>query len=657
MGQVKPDISSPGVSVLAACPPGSLLSALSTADFIPGPTNLTEAESASAVNYTAIDGTSMASPHMAGAATLIKQAHLNWTPDMVRTVFINTATNMRDLSGATKADGSSADSIIAQGGGLIHVANAINAKALMGVSGDGINQPGILGSHSFGDIPVLNSRVTKTETTNVTVRDLSGQGGSYNLRVANNRDLQLSGVNVSLSSSSVNVPASGSATYTVSVAVDGNLLRQTSPSVEFQWYVVAERAGGGQTLRMPFYLNASRSLPAQPVMNVTPIDDLMLGADGGNVLVGGLTYNDYPLELGEDVLVLEGTLEFLEVADSGVNDLDFYLCAPEDPDCEHPMAVSGVPGGPEHIKVTITKPGTYKWRVTGFANAPATSYTLTTTRTLGSTPPTAQAIAGEFTDAQGQAVDFDGNLNLSWAGTGIETGYEVERSTDGTNYQTIATAPASQTSLALADQPNGNLSYRVRSYTPGLVGSYVTAPSNSVTVKVDRRTKVDITSLISTAISNVSLTGGVFKLDLAIISNSTSAYVPLVELNVVKITSGTGTVSVKNAENGGNGKSAATAALFGYSNQLGSDQVFSPSEVTGVRTLQFNDSASEMFSFDVNVTAFEAGSGGGGGAPAAPAGGGAGAGSQGSGNSLLPLTKVMRITVNPLTKVVSVKLL
>src|SRR6185436_4401475 len=105
------------------------------------------------------------------------------------------------------------------------------------------------------------------------------------------------------------------------------------------------------------------------------------------------------------------------------------------------------------------------------------------------------------------------------------------------------------------------------------------------------------------------------------------------------------------------GKSATTAALFGYSNQLGADQIFSPSEVTGVRTMQFNDSASEMFSFDVKVTAYLAGSGGGGGGSAAPAGAGAGSGSSGSGSSLLPLTKVMRITVNPLTKVVSAKLL
>jgi hypothetical protein len=654
MGQVKPDISAPGVTVLAACPPGSVLSALATADFIPGPATLDGAQSGNAVNYTAIDGTSMASPHMAGAAILVKQAHLNWTPDMIRTAFINTATNMRDLSNASKPDGLTADSIIAQGGGLINISSAINAKALMGEVGDGIEKPGILGSHSFGDVPVLNSRVTDTRTTTVTVRDLSGQGGSYNLRVANNRELQSSGVNVSLSNSTINVPAGGSASYTVSVAIDGNVIRQTSPSIEFQWYVVAE--GAGQTLRMPFYLNASRSLPLQPQITVDTIDDVMLAADGGNVLAGGVTYNDYPMNLGEDVLVLEGNLEFLEVADSGVNDLDFYLCGPDDPDCEHPIATSGVSGGPEHIKVTITRPGTYTWRVTGFANAPATSYTLTTTKTLGSAPPVAQAIAGEFTDAQGKAVDFDGNFTLRWQGAGGETGYEIERSADGTNYQTIGTATAGQTSAALTNQPNGNLSYRVRALTPGLIGSYVTAASNTVNVTVDRRTKVDITNLVTTAISNVGLTGGVFKLDLAMTSNSTSAYVPLVDLNVVKITSGTGTVSVKNADNSGDGKSVATAALFGYSNQLGTDQLFSPAEVSGVRTLQFNDSTSEMFSFDVNVTAYLSAGGGGAGA-AAPAGSGAGSGSSSSGSSLLPLTKVMRITVNPLTKIVSVKLL
>ena len=156
--------------------------------------------------------------------------------------------------------------------------------------------------------------------------------------------------------------------------------------------------------------------------------------------------------------------------------------------------------------------------------------------------------------------------------------------------------------------------------------------------------------------TNVSFAGGVFSLDLNLKNNSTSTYVPLVELNVVKITSTSNTVSVKNADSGGDGKSAATSALYGYSNLLGSNQQFDPSEITGNRTLQFNDSAAEMFSFDVQVTAYQGAAGAGG--SMAPAGGGS-AGTGTSGNSTLPqsLPGVLRITVNPLTKSVTAKLL
>jgi hypothetical protein len=647
LGQVKPDVSAPGVQVLAAVPPASLIGALAA---VGSPT---------APNYYYLDGTSMATPHVAGAVTLVKQAHLNWTPDMIRAAFINTSTNGRDQAGAPKADGAGADSIIAQGSGFIDVKAAMDAKALMGVAGDGIDQPGILASHSYGDVPVINSRVTHTETVGVNIQDLSGQGGSYSLRVANNRELQRNGVSVSLSSANVSVPAGGTASYNVNVAIDGNIIRDTATPIEFQWYVIAERAG--QTLRMPFYLNASRTLPESPRVTVEPITDTMLGMDAGNTLASGVTYKDYPMNLGSDVLTLEGTLDFLVVANTPgatVNDLDFYLYGPDDPTFANPIAVSGVPGGPEHIKVAISKPGTYTWRVVGYANAPATDYTLTTTKTLGSQAPALQTINGEFTNAQGKPVDFDGNFNLSWAGNGGETGFEVERSTDGTNYETIANLAGNQTSLALTNQPNGEINFRVRALTPGKIGSYETGPSNVTNIIVDRRGKVDITSVVSTAMSNVNLTGGVFTLDLNVTNNSTSAYVPFVELNVVKITSGSGTVSVKNADNSGNGKSTATAALFGYSDKLGADQVFSPAEVTGTRTLQFNDGASEMFSFDLNITAYLSTSGGGGGGgAAAPAGAGANGGSSSAGNSLLPLTKVMRVTVNPLTKQVSTKLL
>jgi subtilisin family serine protease len=65
-GQVKPDISAPGVDILAAVPPASAIAALSLG--------------AQGANYAAISGTSMATPHTAGSVALIRQAHPDWTP-------------------------------------------------------------------------------------------------------------------------------------------------------------------------------------------------------------------------------------------------------------------------------------------------------------------------------------------------------------------------------------------------------------------------------------------------------------------------------------------------------------------------------------------------------------------------------------------------
>ncbi|HUQ31013.1 MAG TPA: S8 family serine peptidase [Pyrinomonadaceae bacterium] len=641
-GQIKPDVSAPGVAVLAALPPGSLLGGL-----IGGLEGTP--------NYGHLDGTSMASPHVAGAVVLIKQAHPDWSSDVVRTALINNATNMRNESGTPKTD-AAADSILAQGGGLIDVPGALRTKALMGVEGDGLETPEILGSHSYGEVPVINSRVAHTRQVTVAIRDLSGQGGTYNLRVANNRQLEHSGISVTLSNASVSVPANGSASYTVNATVDGNVIRNTAESIQMQWYVVAERAGGGQTLRMPFYLKPTPTVPASLRSESQTITDTMTGMDYGNEAVAGVTYKEYPVELGASVLTLEGSLDFLEVNESGYNDLDLYLYDPDG----NQIAVSGNPGGPEYLKVNITRPGTYTWRVTGFVNVPNTEFTLVTTQGIGTPAPALSSIAGDFTNAQGKAVDFDGSINLNWQAVDGATGYEVERSTDGTNYSVIASPAANQTSLALADQPNGENFYRLRSLSPGKIGSYVTAPSDVRSVVVDRRGKVDITGQVATAMSGVSFTGGVFKVDLNVKNNSASAYVPLVELNVVRISSTSGTVSVKNADNGGNGKGVQTAALYSYSNLLGADQVFSPLEVTGNRSLEFNDPAAEMFSFDVVVTAYQQGSNGAA-ATGGDGGGGAAAGTSATGGSspgtsLQSLTKVMRITVNPLTKSVVAKL-
>jgi subtilisin family serine protease len=71
---IKPDLVAPGVDIIAARAAGTRLGR---------PVN---------ANYTRLSGTSMAAPHVAGAAALLAQQRPDWTPAMLKAVLIGTAT-------------------------------------------------------------------------------------------------------------------------------------------------------------------------------------------------------------------------------------------------------------------------------------------------------------------------------------------------------------------------------------------------------------------------------------------------------------------------------------------------------------------------------------------------------------------------------------
>jgi subtilisin family serine protease len=655
LGQVKPDISAPGVQVLAACPPASLLGALAVVANPMTP------------NYIRIDGTSMATPHTAGAATLIKQAHLDWTPDIVRTVLINTATNMRNQAGGTKPDGLNADNVLSQGGGLIDVYHAVNAKALMGVEGDGINQPGILGSYSYGEVPVVNDRITYTAPINVTVRDLAGEGGTYNLNVANNRDLDLAGINVSTSQSSVSVPAGGSASFTVNATFDGDLIRDVLAAkvidsqvifeqIQMQWYVTATRSDNKESLRMPFYFKPGPSLPAQPIVQTLTQTATVPAASAGQQLVSGVDYVDVPFPVSDSTYKIDASAEWFERPTGSQEDIDYELL---DPDGNVIASSGGPAGATESVSVRVSRGGTYTHRLIGFTNV-ATDVTVTTTLSKGPSAPAAQTIPGDFVDNQSRNVDFDGSFTLNWTGVGGEQGYEIEQSS-GSNpdWQIIADVDGNTTSYNFTNLANDTYSFRVRGIHAGQIGKYVTNPGNVVSVLVNARSKVDITSQISYPVSNITFTGGVWQQDVNLINNSTNTYLPFVDFNVIGISSPN--VRVINADNANNGTSPTNAALFSFTQKLGSDQQFSPAETTGSRTIRFQDSFSEMFSWDVQATAYVGTGGSSSSSSSSSSSGGSQTSSSGSDpTSLLPLTKVtavMRFTANPLTKTVTSQLI
>jgi hypothetical protein len=90
---LKPDITGPGTSILAAWP-----------------TNLPVADVVSYNKFNILSGTSMACPHIAGVAALLKGAHGDWSPAAIRSaimttsdIFDNTKEHIKDIGTGNKA--------------------------------------------------------------------------------------------------------------------------------------------------------------------------------------------------------------------------------------------------------------------------------------------------------------------------------------------------------------------------------------------------------------------------------------------------------------------------------------------------------------------------------------------------------------------------
>ena len=592
MGQIKPDVTAPGVAILSATTP------------VGAPVLSMQSET----RYIRASGTSMSGPHVAGAAALIRQARPDWTPDHVRTALINTATNLRDLDDLPKPDGLEADDVLSQGGGLIDVAAAATTPALMGVTGPGLantDAPALLGSHSFGPVPVVNSRAVHVESVEVSLIDVANQDGSWSLSVVNNRDLQFDGLDVELSADQVSVAAGGSAEFTVSLVADGDVLDFPLPEpirdsrtgqlleqYDTQWYVIATNDDDA-TIRMPFHLRPTASQPAGEIPtapelaieadfiredgtrvnfdgDVTlswngnpeargyiverPINggrieevfvDILPAGDLNLQLEAGVTYIDIPFQVGADVVGVQGDLHFEDL----VNEVDLFLLDPEGA----VYASSLEPGGPEHISAIVDRPGTWRWRVSGYVSA-AAEFELTSVQELRGEP----------------IVEVDGDT----------------------------------TSVVLEDQPQGVNAYQVRMITAGKIGDFEGLPSNVKDILVDRREFVEITDVVSTMISNVELSNNVFSFDLNLTNNDSEDYLPLVEFNIIGIDSASGTVEAINADNGGAGTSSDDPALYDYSHMLGDDYTLVAGETTGARRLEFSNTHSELFTFDALVSGY-----------------------------------------------------
>ncbi|WP_458119745.1 S8 family serine peptidase [Paenibacillus sp. Z6-24] len=105
---IKPDVSAPGVNIRSSVPAyGKYIK-----------------DASYSRAYERQNGTSMASPHVAGMAALLKQEHPNWTPFDIRAALANTADTLYDLSN-TQYD------VYSQGAGRANVGTAVYTPAVL----------------------------------------------------------------------------------------------------------------------------------------------------------------------------------------------------------------------------------------------------------------------------------------------------------------------------------------------------------------------------------------------------------------------------------------------------------------------------------------------------------------------------------------------
>lgn len=129
---IKPDVCAPGVSIRS--------------------TNR-------GTGYVSMNGTSMASPHVAGAAALILQANPSWGVDEVKAALMNTAQELRMANGTVYPHNT-------QGAGSIRVADAIITQTLA-----------LPGSHSFGVFEPKGGKEVSRQ--HFTIKNLSSQAVRY----------------------------------------------------------------------------------------------------------------------------------------------------------------------------------------------------------------------------------------------------------------------------------------------------------------------------------------------------------------------------------------------------------------------------------------------------------------------------------------------
>ncbi|MDM5331612.1 S8 family serine peptidase [Neobacillus sp. CF12] len=266
---IKPDVVGPGVSVYSTYP-----------EYIHSPEDGIDYSTA----YARISGTSMASPHVAGIAALILQAHPDYTPFDVKAALMNTADKL-----------SSDYSVYEVGAGLVDVKEAVHTNVYVKVMDQTQNkdQSGRLvtideetGSIAYGTIYRKEDAVNE-DSRKIVIKNKGTQPKEFDISYVFSNpkngvlDAVSNKVEMTTSAQSISVAAGASADLTAAIRVLG-----TAEKGRYEGYVnIVNRANPQESYRVPFAVRVvdkgiesiELDNPAISTVNWTPGHPFMAG--------------------------------------------------------------------------------------------------------------------------------------------------------------------------------------------------------------------------------------------------------------------------------------------------------------------------------------------------------------------------------------------
>jgi subtilisin family serine protease len=236
----KPDVAAPGVDIVSAQPPDA---------------------------FEPLSGTSMAAPHVAGAAALLRELHPDWTVEQLKSALVQTA----DPAWLDAPAGREAPAT-RQGGGIVDLPEAAEPRLFASPQ-----------SLPFGFLDVRAGQ--RAESRAVTLADAGGGGGTWSVKVVGQTPWRGAAVEAP---AEVAVPGSFTVTASAGPAAEEG---------ERTGFLELER--GGESRRIPFWFRVTRpQVPSVPVRVLAGAGVYEADTRNGGMLVSTYRYPDRPRVAG-----------------------------------------------------------------------------------------------------------------------------------------------------------------------------------------------------------------------------------------------------------------------------------------------------------------------------------------------------------------------